>query len=64
MDKERALREIQRRFRHYLSAEIENWNGDDRVRLDALTDVTQAYETIIHDVVLQMRTDERRKKEQ
>jgi hypothetical protein len=60
MDKETALREIHRRFQHWLDEQIMNWDGNIRERLDTLTDVLEAYQSITHDVVLQIHEDARK----
>jgi hypothetical protein len=60
MDKETALREIHRRFQHWLDGQIMNWDGKIKERLDTLTDVSQAYSEITHHLVLEMREDSKR----
>ena len=59
MDKETALREIHKRFQHWLDGQIMNWDGKIKERLDTLTDVSQAYSEITHHLVLEMREDSR-----
>lgn len=56
--REDALREIHRRFRIWLDEQM--LTCEDPARIYAITDITQAYDAITHDVVLALRESNRR----